>query len=219
MHRARHTAGLLLHAGSAPWMRRSCRRSGWRRLPDHLTKRLMRLGSYFSAAIMISCGRRPASGSGPSRWGRSAGGIHLLGTGKGWASPPLHLLEDRADAGVSILDIVHGVVVVGLDGLIQVKVDAAACVVHVEQEACALSMGTSSSRSVRVMALLRRLDIRTGWPSRIRLTICISTTSRSLPFRGRHGTFMAPCGGQRGRDGRHPRHQWPWQSRGWPALL
>ena len=37
---------------------------------------------------------------------------------------------------MSILDIVHGVVVVGLDGLIQVKVDAAACVVHVEQEAC-----------------------------------------------------------------------------------
>jgi len=65
------------------------------------------------------------------------GGIHLPGTGKGHALA-LHLLEDRADAGVSILDIVHGVVVVGLDGLIQVKVDAAACVVHVEQEACAV---------------------------------------------------------------------------------
>ena len=39
---------------------------------------------------------------------------------------------------MGVLHIVHRVVVVGLDGLIQVKVDAAACVVHIEQEACAV---------------------------------------------------------------------------------
>ena len=65
------------------------------------------------------------------------GSVHLLGTGKLHALA-LHLLQDGADAGMGILHIVHRVVVVGLDGLIQVKVDAAACVVHIEQEACAV---------------------------------------------------------------------------------
>ena len=65
------------------------------------------------------------------------GGVHLLGTGKLHALA-LHLLQDGADAGMGILHIVHRVVVVGLDGLIQVEVDAAAGVVHVEQEAGAV---------------------------------------------------------------------------------
>ena len=63
--------------------------------------------------------------------------VDTFGTGKLHALA-LHLLQDGADAGMGVLHIVHRVVVVGLDGLIQVKVDAAACVVHVEQEARAV---------------------------------------------------------------------------------
>ena len=48
------------------------------------------------------------------------------------------LAQDGADPGVGVLDIVDGVVVVGLDGLVQVEVDAAAGLVHIEEEACAV---------------------------------------------------------------------------------
>ena len=65
------------------------------------------------------------------------GGIHLVGTRES-DTLALHLLEDGADAGVCILDVVDRVVVVGLDGLVKVEVDAASGVVHVEQEAGAV---------------------------------------------------------------------------------
>ena len=101
--------------------------------------------------------------------------------------------------GVGVLDVIDGVVVVGLDGLVQIEVDAlpASCILKRKR---ALSMGTSSNRSVRVMALPVRLDIRTGWPFCIRLTICIRTTSRRLPSRPM--ASIAPF----------MRATWPWWS-------
>ena len=68
----------------------------------------------------------------------NANTVDVLCTGK-LHTLALHLLQDGADAGVGVLHIVYGVVVVGLDGLIQIKVDAAACVVHIEQETCAVN--------------------------------------------------------------------------------
>src|SRR5699024_1825405 len=50
----------------------------------------------------------------------------------------LQLAQDGADAGVGVLDVIDGVVVVGLDGLVQIEVDAAAGLVHIKEEAGAV---------------------------------------------------------------------------------
>ena len=103
----------------------------------------------------------------------------------------LHLLEDGADAGVSVLDVVDRVVIVGLDGLVRSKSMPLPASLHIEQGSvrCRWDFFQQVGQGDGVAGTLGHPDRLTA---RIRLTICISDVQiLAVEADGVHGTLHA----------------------------